>query len=41
MGVSTHAYEGMRMGDDPEVSVVGRWGFSHEAVNSGLLGARP
>ena len=39
MGVSTHAYGGTRMGDDPETNVVDRWGFSHEAPNLGVLGA--
>ena len=28
MGVSTHAYGGTRMGDDPETNVVDRFGFS-------------
>jgi len=36
--VSTHAYGGTRMGDDPATSVVDRWGFSHEAPNLGILG---
>ncbi len=39
MGISTHAYGGTRMGDDPESNVVDRWGFSHEAPNLGVLGA--
>ena len=39
MNVSTHAYGGTRMGDDPETNVVDRWGFSHEAPNLGILGA--
>jgi gluconate 2-dehydrogenase alpha chain len=39
MGVSTHAYGGTRMGDNPETNVVDRWGFSHEAPNLGILGA--
>ena len=39
MGVSTHAYGGTRMGDNPETNVVDRWGFSHEAGNLGVLGA--
>ena len=39
MGVSTHAYGGTRMGDNPETNVVDRWGFSHEAPNVGVLGA--
>jgi gluconate 2-dehydrogenase alpha chain len=38
MGVSTHAYGGTRMGDDPATSVLDRWGFSHEARNLGVLG---
>lgn len=36
--LSTHAYGGTRMGDNPETNVVDRWGFSHEAPNLGLLG---
>ena len=39
MGASTHAYGGARMGDNPETNVVNRWGFSHEALNLGVLGA--
>lgn len=39
MGVSTHAYGGTRMGENPATSVVDRWGFSHEARNLGILGA--
>jgi len=38
-GVSTHAYGGTRMGDNPETNVVDRWGFSHEVPNLGVLGA--
>jgi gluconate 2-dehydrogenase alpha chain len=38
-GVSTHAYGGTRMGDNPDTNVVDRWGFSHEAPNLGILGA--
>ena len=38
-GVSTHAYGGTRMGDNPETNVVDRWGFSHEVPNLGILGA--
>ena len=38
-GVSTHAYGGTRMGDNPETNVVNRWGFSHEVPNLGMLGA--
>lgn len=37
--LSTHAYGGTRMGDNPETNVVDRWGFSHEARNLGVLGA--
>ncbi len=37
--VSTHAYGGTRMGENPETSVVDGWGFSHEAPNLGILGA--
>ena len=36
--LSTHAYGGTRMGDDPSINVVDRWGFSHEAQNLALLG---
>ncbi len=39
MGISTHAYGGTRMGDNPETNVVDRWGFAHEAPNLGVLGA--
>ena len=39
MGVSTHAYGGTRMGDDPETNVVDRYGLSHEVPNLGILGA--
>jgi gluconate 2-dehydrogenase alpha chain len=39
MGVSTHAYGGTRMGDDPETNVVDPWGFCHEVPNLGVLGA--
>jgi gluconate 2-dehydrogenase alpha chain len=39
MPVSTHAYGGTRMGDDPETNVVNRWGFAHEVPNLGILGA--
>jgi len=39
IGVSTHAYGGTRMGDNPETNVVNRWGFAHEAPNLGVLGA--
>jgi gluconate 2-dehydrogenase alpha chain len=37
--LTTHAYGGTRMGDNPETNVAGRWGFSHEAPNLGILGA--
>lgn len=37
-GLSTHAFGGTRMGDDPAANVVDRWGFSHEAPNLGILG---
>ncbi|PWU07121.1 MAG: hypothetical protein C5B51_10835 [Terriglobia bacterium] len=37
--LSTHAYGGTRMGDNPETNVADRWGFSHEAPNLGILGA--
>ncbi len=37
--LTTHAYGGTRMGDNPETNVVDRWGFSHEAPNLGILGA--
>ena len=36
--VSNHAFGGTRMGDNPETSVVDRWGFSHEVPNLGILG---
>ncbi len=36
--LSTHAYGGTRMGDNPETNVTDRWGFSHETPNLGLLG---
>ncbi len=39
IALSTHAYGGTRMGDNPETNVVDRWGFSHEAPNLGILGA--
>ena len=38
-GVSTHAYGGTRMGENPETSVVDKWGMSHESPNLGVLGA--
>jgi gluconate 2-dehydrogenase alpha chain len=39
MGVTTHAYGGTRMGDDPATNVVDRFGFAHEVANLGVLGA--
>jgi gluconate 2-dehydrogenase alpha chain len=36
--LSTHAFGGTRMGNDPETNVVDRWGFSHETPNLGVLG---
>jgi gluconate 2-dehydrogenase alpha chain len=36
--LSVHALGGTRMGNNPETSVVDKWGFSHEAPNLGLLG---
>jgi gluconate 2-dehydrogenase alpha chain len=39
MVVSTHAYGGTRMGDNPETNVVDRFGFCHEVPNLGILGA--
>jgi len=35
---SWHAVGGTRMGDNPETSVVDKWGFSHESPNLGVLG---
>ena len=37
--VSTHAYGGTRMGDNPDTNVVDRWGFAHDVPNLGILGA--
>ena len=37
--VSTHAYGGTRMGDDPASSVVDRWGVAHEVPNRAIVGA--
>jgi len=37
--LTTHAYGGTRMGDNPETNVLNRWGFSHEVANLGVLGA--
>jgi gluconate 2-dehydrogenase alpha chain len=39
MGPTTHAYGGTRMGNDPETSVVDRWGFCHEVPNLAVLGS--
>jgi gluconate 2-dehydrogenase alpha chain len=39
IALSTHAYGGTRMGDNPETNVINRWGFSHETPNLGILGA--
>jgi gluconate 2-dehydrogenase alpha chain len=36
--LSTHAYGGTRIGDDPELNVANRWGMSHEVPNLGILG---
>ena len=38
MNVSTHAYGGTRMGDNPDTNVVNRFGLSHEVPNLGILG---
>ena len=38
-GVSTHAFGGTRMGDNPETNVADRWGFAHEVPNLGILWA--
>jgi gluconate 2-dehydrogenase alpha chain len=37
--LTTHAFGGTRMGENPDTSVVDKWGFSHEAPNFGILGA--
>ncbi len=34
-----HPYGGTRMGDDPDASVVDRYGFAHEVPNLGIIGA--
>jgi len=39
MPVTTHAYGGTRMGDNPETNVVNRYGVSHEVPNLGVVGA--
>ena len=36
--LSTHAFGGTRFGDDPDSSVVDRWGMSHEVPNVAILG---
>jgi gluconate 2-dehydrogenase alpha chain len=36
--LSTHAFGGTRMGDDPNLNVVDRWGISHEVPNLAILG---
>jgi gluconate 2-dehydrogenase alpha chain len=36
--INTHAFGGTRMGDDPNINVVNRWGISHEVPNLGILG---
>jgi len=36
--LSTHAFGGTRMGNNPETNVVDQWGFSHEVPNLALLG---
>jgi gluconate 2-dehydrogenase alpha chain len=36
--VNVHAFGGTRMGDDPDSSVVDRWGMSHEVPNLALAG---
>lgn len=36
--LAVHAYGGLRMGNDPDTSVVDKWCFSHEAPNLGVLG---
>jgi gluconate 2-dehydrogenase alpha chain len=38
MPASTHGYGGTRMGDNPKINVVDKWGFSHEVPNLGILG---
>jgi len=39
MGLSTHAYGGTRMGDNPRRTLSTAGAFSHEAPNLGILGA--
>jgi len=36
--INSHAYGGTRMGDDPSMSVVNKYGISHEAPNLVILG---
>jgi gluconate 2-dehydrogenase alpha chain len=36
--LSVHAVGGTRMGDNPEINVADKWGFSHEVPNLGILG---
>jgi gluconate 2-dehydrogenase alpha chain len=36
--INSHAYGGTRMGDDPSMSVVNKYGISHEASNLMILG---
>ena len=35
---NTHAFGGTRMGHDPDINVVDRWGMSHEVPNLVILG---
>ena len=39
LAVTSHAYGGTRMGDDPTTSVVDRYGMTHEVRNLSVLGA--
>jgi gluconate 2-dehydrogenase alpha chain len=39
VSLANHAYGGCRMGNDPETSVVDKWGMSHEVPNLAVLGA--
>lgn len=36
--INTHAYGGTRMGDDPDLSVVNKYGLAHQAPNLMILG---
>jgi gluconate 2-dehydrogenase alpha chain len=36
--INTHAYGGTRMGDDPDTSVVSKYGLAHQAPNLMILG---